>query len=171
MSTPTTPQMRERPLGGGLQDQPSNHLELPWSRARVVSVDGKVAARPRQVRVKKTNASEPLMTCRKLCYQHQNRDGRLAREEAQRRPAYWLGGVRHKGGVSLTQAVVWNVGTCRPDVKRRAQVEGLCEGASIDAGHRGGVARSSVEASESWRSQGAASFGRCNRSTSHGRSL
>lgn len=82
MSTPTTLQMRDRPLGSGLQDQLSNHLELRWSRVSVVSVDGKVAARSRQVRIKKTNASEPLMTCRKLCNQHQNRDGRLARDKS-----------------------------------------------------------------------------------------
>ena len=54
-----------RSLEVGLQDQASNRLELPWSKARVVSVEGKGVAGPRQVRIKKTNASEPLMTCRK----------------------------------------------------------------------------------------------------------
>lgn len=28
-------------------------------------------------------------------------------------PAYWPGGVRHKGGASLVWALAWNVGTCR----------------------------------------------------------
>jgi hypothetical protein len=42
-----------------------NRPELLRSRAVVVSVGGKGAARPRQVRTMKTNASEPLMTCRK----------------------------------------------------------------------------------------------------------
>ena len=33
-----------RPLGAGLQDQASNRHKLLWSKARVVSVDGKGAA-------------------------------------------------------------------------------------------------------------------------------
>ena len=36
-------------------------------------------------------------------------------------PAAWLGGTRHKGGVTLHQALVWNVGTCRLDVKGEIQ--------------------------------------------------
>jgi hypothetical protein len=37
--------------------------------------------------------------------------------------AYRLSGVRHKGGVNLIHALMWNVGNCRPDVKGEAQVE------------------------------------------------
>lgn len=48
-----------------MQVQALNRPELLWSRAMVVSVVGKGAAGPRQVRIMKTNASEPLMTCRK----------------------------------------------------------------------------------------------------------
>jgi hypothetical protein len=48
-----------------MQVQAPNRPELLWSRAMVVSVVGKGAARPRQVRIMKTNASEPPMTCRK----------------------------------------------------------------------------------------------------------
>ncbi|MGF6935640.1 transposase InsO family protein [Paraburkholderia sp. UCT70] len=54
------------PLGVGVQEQASNHHKLRELRARVVSVDGKGGARLRQVRVRKTNASEPLMTCRNV---------------------------------------------------------------------------------------------------------
>jgi hypothetical protein len=54
------------PLEAGLQEQASNRLKLRGSRALVVSVDGKGGARLRQVRVEETNASEPLMTCRKV---------------------------------------------------------------------------------------------------------
>ncbi len=57
-------EMRERPLAAGLQDQAANHLELPWSRARVVSVKEK-ARETCQVRIGKTSASEPLMKRRK----------------------------------------------------------------------------------------------------------
>ncbi len=45
----------------------------------------------------------------------------------QERPAYCLGGVRHKGGVNLNQAFVWNVGTfasrgCKRDGGRPSEV-------------------------------------------------
>jgi len=70
-----------RPLGIGVQAQVSNHPELLGSRARVVSVGGKGAARPRQVRSKKTSESEPLMTCREVFTRHRNRAGWLARDE------------------------------------------------------------------------------------------
>ena len=56
-------------------------------------------------------------------------------------------GIRHKGGVTLIQALVRNLGTCRPDVKGEVQVESLCENESTDAGHRDGDARSRVEGS------------------------
>jgi hypothetical protein len=42
---------------------------------------------------------------------------------------------------------VWNVGTCRPDVKGEAQVGSTYEGESTDAGRRGGLTHSSVEVS------------------------
>ena len=37
-------------------------------------------------------------------------------------PADWLGGVRCVGGVTLFQAFLRNVGTCRLDVKGKVQV-------------------------------------------------
>ena len=42
---------------------------------------------------------------------------------AQGKPVDCLSGVRHKDGVTLTQALVWNVGTCRSDGKGETQVE------------------------------------------------
>jgi hypothetical protein len=65
--------------------------------------------------------------------------------KVQRKPVYCLGGVRHAGGVNLNQAFVWNVGTCRPDVKGETQVGSTHEGKSTDAGHGGGPTRISVE--------------------------
>jgi len=41
----------------------------------------------------------------------------------QGKPVYCLSGVRHKDGVTLIQALVWNVGTCRSDDKGETQVE------------------------------------------------
>ena len=70
-----------RPLGIGVQAQVPNHLELRGLRVRVVSVEGNGAARPRQVRSKKTSESEPLMTCREVFTRRRNRAGWLARDE------------------------------------------------------------------------------------------
>jgi len=53
------------PLEAGLQGQASSYPELLGSRALVVSVRGKGAARLRHARIRKTNVSEPLITCRK----------------------------------------------------------------------------------------------------------
>ncbi len=47
--------------------------------------------------------------------------------------------------MTLIQALVRNVGTCRPDAKGEAQADSLREGRSTDAGHRGGVVRSRNE--------------------------
>ena len=55
-----------------------------------------------------------------------------------------LGDIRHKGGVTLPQAFVWNVGTCRLDVKRDVQGR-TPEDQRIDARHRDGATRSSAE--------------------------
>jgi hypothetical protein len=41
--------------------------------------------------------------------------------QVQRESAAWLGGIRHKGGVTLDQAFVRNVGTCRLDAKGEIQ--------------------------------------------------
>jgi hypothetical protein len=40
-----------------------------------------------------------------------------------RQPKRWLGGIRHRGGVKLIQAQVWNRGTCHVDVKGDFQSE------------------------------------------------
>ena len=49
--------------------------------------------------------------------------------------------------MNLSLALVWNVGTCRPDAKGEIQVGGPHEGESTDAGHGGGPTRISVEVS------------------------
>jgi RNA-directed DNA polymerase len=53
------------PLGAGVQAQAANHPLLLRLRGVVVSELGKGRARPDQVGIEETNASEPLMTCRK----------------------------------------------------------------------------------------------------------
>ena len=71
----------------------------------------------------KTNASEPLMKCRKRIGDVKTEVMSLLRDRVQQVPADGLGGVRHEGGVSAIQALVWNVGTCRLDAKGKVQVE------------------------------------------------
>ena len=71
--------------------------------------------------------------------------GPLPRDAGWGLPVYCPTGTRHEGGVTLTQALVRNVGTCRPDAKGEIQANGLREDESTDAGHRGGVARIRAE--------------------------
>ncbi len=73
--------------------------------------------------------------------------------------------------MSLDQASMRNVGTCRPDAKGRARAGSPCKGASTDAGHRGGATRSSDEGRETGWSKGVASFSCVRRPTGDGRSL
>ena len=40
-------------------------------------------------------------------------------------PVACVGGARHRGGVNVDQALVWNVGTCRLDDKGEIQGEAL----------------------------------------------
>jgi hypothetical protein len=54
-------------------------------------------------------------------------------------------GIRHVGGAKPDQALVWNVRTCRPDVKGRRPSGENRKGQSTDAGHRGGAVRSRDE--------------------------
>ena len=88
-----------------------------------MSVAGKGGTRFRQVRIKKTNVSEPLMTCRKTLHDVETGIETLSREGGGGGPVYGSTGVRHEGGVILIQAWVRNVGTCRPDAKGETQVE------------------------------------------------
>jgi hypothetical protein len=110
-----------RPLGTGLQEQVPNHLELHGSRACVVSVEEKAWQRPCQMRYRETRNTnhrrgvESVWTMSKL-------GAVVTPGQAQGKPVYCLGGIRHKGGVTLYQALVWNVGTCRPDAKGETQV-------------------------------------------------
>ena len=53
-----------------------------------------------------------------------------------------LDDIRHRGGVTLTQAFVRNVGTCRLDGKRDVQGR-IPKDQRIDARHRDGATRRS----------------------------
>ena len=89
--------------------------------AEVVSVSEK-AGSTRQVSIGKTNASEPLMTCRKRRDAIETRLQSLAWDSARGVPADGPSGGRHEGGVSPVQALVRNGRTFRLDVKGEIQV-------------------------------------------------
>jgi hypothetical protein len=97
------------------------------------------------VNCRETSASEPLMTCRKRMDDVETGGKLLTREESGGWPDYCPDGIRHEGGVTLQQAVAWNVGTCRSDVKGEIQMGGPYEDESTEAGHRGGATNSSDE--------------------------
>ena len=112
----------------------------------MVSVAGKGGRSFRQVCLKETNASEPLMTCRNVFHRRRNRDLDVyPASKGWEVPADGPTGVRHEGGVTLRQAPIRNTGTCRPDVKGETQAVSRREGPSTNAGHRGGGARSREE--------------------------
>jgi hypothetical protein len=54
-------------------------------------------------------------------------------------------GIRLGGGVNSDQALLWNVGTCRPDGKGDVQAGDPRKDQSTEAGHRGGAVRSRDE--------------------------
>ena len=112
----------------------------------MVSVDGKGGGLLRQVGLKETNVSEPLMTCRKARNDVETGNGTwFPRARVGRVPADCPTGVRHEGGVTLGQASIRNTGTCRSDVKGEIQAVHHRKDLSTDAEHRGGDARSRGE--------------------------
>src|ERR1700686_1133179 len=54
-------------------------------------------------------------------------------------------GIRLGGGVNSDQALLWNAGTCRSNVKGEAQVGDPCKGKSTDVERRDGAVRSREE--------------------------
>ena len=54
-------------------------------------------------------------------------------------------GIRLEGGVTLDQALIRNVGTCRPDAKGASRAGNPRQALSTEAGHRGRTARSRDE--------------------------
>lgn len=67
------------------------------------------------------------MKCRKRIDDVKTEGVSLTRDKFGGRPVYCPSGIRHKEGVNLTQAFVWNVGTCRLDDKGETQAETLQE--------------------------------------------
>ena len=110
----------------------------------VVSVTEKAGC-TRQVCAGKTNASEPLMTCRKRMDVIETGLQLLARDRVRGVPADCPSGDRHIGGASPALALMRNVGTF-PSMRRETSKWWPHEELSTDAGRRGGRARCSDEA-------------------------
>jgi len=114
--------------------------------AEVVSETGKGRARPCQVRVEKTSESKPPMNRRKRRNDVKTRWQSLVWDQLGGNLSTAQAASGGRGGVSSTQALVWNVGTCvsmpREQLKRTTR-----ESLSTEAGYRGGAVRISDEGS------------------------
>lgn len=78
------------------------------------------------------------------CNRCQNQGLDNALGQVRQQPEFWSGGIRHRGGVTIIQALVRNLGICasmlRELLKRRPR-----KSVSTDAKYRGGVMHSSEE--------------------------
>ncbi len=83
----------------------------------MVSVDGKGTAVTVSGEVQGDERKQTADEVSKTKGRRQNWRCTLLQDKSRGEPVYCLDGVRHKGGVNLNQAPVWNVGTCRSDDK------------------------------------------------------
>src|SRR5215212_1550476 len=108
-----------RPLGLGLQDQGPNHRKPRRSNGRGGERCGKRRDQSRQVCAGQTNASEPLLTCRKRRDVAKTRLQLLACDKARRKPADWPSGDRHEDGVRPARGSCAEPGTLSPRCQGR----------------------------------------------------
>ena len=116
--------MRVGPSGTGCRTSPQSTRRCLGLRPLVVNGPGKGGRHTRQVRTRKANESEPLMTCRKHKDAIETRSRALVWDEVWGIPVYCPDGGRHKGGASLVQAFMQNVGTWHSDAKGDVQGAG-----------------------------------------------
>jgi hypothetical protein len=88
-----------------------------------------------------TSASEPLRTCRKFLGDVKTGRSFVIPGAVWEEPVYCPHGVRHRGGVTVLWASVWNMGTCRSAAKGEPQMGSPHKWKSTEAEHRGGVVR------------------------------
>jgi len=101
-----------RPLGTGLQGQVPNHLRRLWSKAMVVSTEGKGLAKTRSGDRQEEDRKGTTMEVSKTKRRCQNRGGLLLRDQAPTKPVYGRSGIRHERWPELAkEAVERNVGT------------------------------------------------------------
>jgi len=89
----------------------------------VVSVEGKGTAKTVSGKVQGDERKRTIDEVSKTKGRCRNWRRTPLQDRSRGDPVYCLGGIRHKGGVNLSQALVWNAGTCRSDDKGETQVE------------------------------------------------
>ena len=104
-----------RPLGVGLQEQTPNHLRRLWPKAKVVNAEGKGLVKLGQVTGKKRTAKEPLMKCRNVIEDVQNRGRVTTAGQAPTIPAYGRSGIRHERWLELAMRL--SNGTWDPELR------------------------------------------------------
>ena len=97
------------------------------------------------MRSRETSESEPSMNCRNRTVDVETGGGGRSGNSQGGDLKSGPGGIRLEGGVNLDQALAWNVGTCRPDVKGASRAGDPRQTLSTDAGHRDRTARSRDE--------------------------
>ena len=114
-----------RPLGTGLQEQVPNHLRRLCPKGKVVNAEGKGLGLPGQVTVKKRTAKEPLMKCRNVIEDVQNRGRVTTAGQAPTIPAYGRSGIRHERWPEL--AVRQLNGTWEPETPMQTEKPQVAE--------------------------------------------
>ena len=104
-----------RPLGTGLQEQVPNHLRRLCPKGKVVNAEGKGLELLGQVTGKKRTAREPLMKCRNVIDDVQNRSLITTAGQAPTLPVYGRSGIRHERWPEL--AVRQSNGTWEPELR------------------------------------------------------
>jgi hypothetical protein len=100
------------PSKAALRGEALNHPQLHWLKTVVVSVVGKVAAGPRQVGVGEmsdgpcVSSVVDVSKCEKMMSKPGQRSGSGISLGDTR---YCPGGIRHRGSMNPTEALLWNV--------------------------------------------------------------
>jgi len=84
-----------RPLGTGWQERVPNHLRRLWSKAMVVSTEGKGLERTRSGDWQEEDRKGTTDDVSKAQGRCRNRRESLLRDQLRRRPACGRGGIRH----------------------------------------------------------------------------
>lgn len=102
---------------------------------------GKNSVRYEQLRRMQMNHRRSVDKCNRC--RNQGLDNALG--QIRQKSEFRSGDIRHRGSVTIAQALVWNLGICRFDVKGVVQAENLQELEYRCDRHRGGVMHSSYE--------------------------